>query len=201
MGKSMWLVAFEVCYTRVMRCNGLAWTNKAIDFLRYMLHILPIEKYPSEISLSHKFCGKVQDSYTLRCIPQVSFSVPFTCSFTRPLTNLHTYFDRFMGLYTIPSSLSMIFWSPNPTVQQTILWSFPMMCVRVDWVCGYCRLGVRIGCVGVLREFIRMFLGRTKNMKPKMSTNMITYHNHSLLQLPLENRKVFMILPKYSRWR
>eukprot|EP00026_Physarum_polycephalum_P006012 Phypoly_transcript_06052.p1 GENE.Phypoly_transcript_06052~~Phypoly_transcript_06052.p1 ORF type:complete len:466 (+),score=36.20 Phypoly_transcript_06052:69-1400(+) len=33
--------------------------------------LLDSEQYPSQISLDHKDCGKVQDSYTLRCIPQV----------------------------------------------------------------------------------------------------------------------------------
>ncbi len=28
--------------------------------------------YPSEISQSHVNCGKVQDAYSIRCIPQVS---------------------------------------------------------------------------------------------------------------------------------
>lgn len=37
--------------------------------LRSLLHS---ETHPSEISQSHRFCGKVQDAYTLRCCPQVS---------------------------------------------------------------------------------------------------------------------------------
>lgn len=36
--------------------------------LRSLLHS---EKYPSEIAKSHENCGTVQDSYTLRCMPQV----------------------------------------------------------------------------------------------------------------------------------
>jgi histidine ammonia-lyase len=34
-------------------------------------NLLDYEKYPSEISKSHENCGQVQDSYTLRCMPQV----------------------------------------------------------------------------------------------------------------------------------
>jgi histidine ammonia-lyase len=30
--------------------------------------------YPSEISQSHTGCGKVQDAYSIRCIPQVSIT-------------------------------------------------------------------------------------------------------------------------------
>lgn len=30
---------------------------------------------PSEIAESHRNCGKVQDAYTLRCVPQVSFCI------------------------------------------------------------------------------------------------------------------------------
>ena len=36
--------------------------------LRSLLHS---ETYPSEISISHRFCNKVQDAYTIRCVPQV----------------------------------------------------------------------------------------------------------------------------------
>jgi len=37
----------------------------------------------SEVNLSHKDCGKIQDSYTLRCIPQVHGAVRDTLTFVR----------------------------------------------------------------------------------------------------------------------
>ena len=45
-----------------------------------MLHS---ETHPSEIYTSHKYCGKVQDSYTLRCVPQVHGIVYDTLDFVR----------------------------------------------------------------------------------------------------------------------
>ena len=36
--------------------------------LRSLLHS---ETHPSEISISHRFCNKVLDAYTIRCVPQV----------------------------------------------------------------------------------------------------------------------------------
>ena len=33
--------------------------------------LLHSEVHPSEISISHRFCDRVQDAYTLRCCPQV----------------------------------------------------------------------------------------------------------------------------------
>jgi len=36
-----------------------------------MRSLLHSEKHPSEIAVSHKNCGEVQDAYTLRCSPQV----------------------------------------------------------------------------------------------------------------------------------
>src|SRR5690606_8008759 len=43
---------------------------------------------PSEISESHKDCNRVQDSYTLRCIPQVHGIVNDTIEFCQKI--LHT---------------------------------------------------------------------------------------------------------------
>lgn len=50
--------------------------------LRLFLHS---EKYPSEIAISHKDCGQVQDSYTLRCMPQVHGIVADTVKFVEQI--------------------------------------------------------------------------------------------------------------------
>lgn len=50
--------------------------------LRLFLHS---EKYPSEITISHKDCGQVQDSYTLRCMPQVHGIVADTVKFVEQI--------------------------------------------------------------------------------------------------------------------
>ena len=44
--------------------------NLVAQRLRSLLHS---EFYPSAIYKSHVNCGKVQDAYSIRCIPQVSF--------------------------------------------------------------------------------------------------------------------------------
>ncbi|VDO77328.1 unnamed protein product [Haemonchus placei] len=38
--------------------------------LRSLLHS---DANPSQIAESHRYCNKVQDAYTLRCVPQVMF--------------------------------------------------------------------------------------------------------------------------------
>ncbi|KAK0393380.1 hypothetical protein QR680_000183 [Steinernema hermaphroditum] len=48
--------------------------------LRSLLHS---ETNPSEIAESHRNCGKVQDAYTLRCVPQVHGVVHDTIEFVR----------------------------------------------------------------------------------------------------------------------
>eukprot|EP00742_Colponemidia_sp_Colp-10_P003515 GILJ01003742.1.p1 GENE.GILJ01003742.1~~GILJ01003742.1.p1 ORF type:complete len:593 (+),score=100.38 GILJ01003742.1:59-1780(+) len=48
--------------------------------MRCLLHS---SSHPSEISQSHRNCGRVQDSYTLRCIPQVHGVVHDTIEFVR----------------------------------------------------------------------------------------------------------------------
>lgn len=54
--------------------------------LRNLLHNPSKGKeYVSEISLSHKDCGKVQDAYTLRCAPQVHGIVHDTLRFVRKI--------------------------------------------------------------------------------------------------------------------
>jgi len=50
--------------------------------LRAMLHR---ENNPSEIAVSHTHCGRVQDSYTLRCVPQVHGIVYDTLSFVKKI--------------------------------------------------------------------------------------------------------------------
>jgi len=48
--------------------------------LRALLHST---SYPSQIAESHRFCGRVQDAYTLRCCPQVHGIVHDTIDFVR----------------------------------------------------------------------------------------------------------------------
>ncbi|KAL6078654.1 Histidine ammonia-lyase [Balamuthia mandrillaris] len=50
--------------------------------LRALLHST---KYPSEIALSHANCNRVQDSYTLRCVPQVHGVVYDTIDFVHSI--------------------------------------------------------------------------------------------------------------------
>ena len=52
--------------------------------LRKLLHN---EKYKSEIYLSHEVCDRLQDSYTLRCIPQVHGIVIDTIEFVKNIIN------------------------------------------------------------------------------------------------------------------
>ncbi|KAL3853396.1 hypothetical protein ACJMK2_016939 [Sinanodonta woodiana] len=52
--------------------------------LRSLLHS---EMYPSEIAESHRFCGRVQDAYTLRCSPQVHGIVNDTVEFVKGVLN------------------------------------------------------------------------------------------------------------------
>jgi len=54
---------------------------------RRLRECLNYEKYPSQIAKSHENCGKVQDSYTLRCIPQVHGVVYDTMDFVRGILN------------------------------------------------------------------------------------------------------------------
>jgi len=48
-----------------------------------LLVLLHNDTHPSEIFQSHKLCGRVQDSYSLRCIPQVHGVVADTLAFVR----------------------------------------------------------------------------------------------------------------------
>lgn len=57
---------------------------KVASRMRALLHS---KKYPSQIYLKHEFCNRVQDSYTLRCIPQVHGVVNDTVEFVRNLLN------------------------------------------------------------------------------------------------------------------
>jgi histidine ammonia-lyase len=45
--------------------------------------LLNSNAYPSQVCAAHSNCGKVQDSYTLRCAPQVHGVVTDTCMFVR----------------------------------------------------------------------------------------------------------------------
>lgn len=46
-----------------------------------MRRLLHSDRFPSELSVSHKNCGQVQDAYTLRCVPQVHGVVHDTIEF------------------------------------------------------------------------------------------------------------------------
>jgi histidine ammonia-lyase len=47
--------------------------------------LLNYEKYPSQVAEAHRNCGRVQDSYTLRCIPQVHGIVHDTVAFCKTI--------------------------------------------------------------------------------------------------------------------
>jgi len=50
--------------------------------------LLQSDVFPSEISESHRFCNRVQDAYTLRCIPQVHGIVHDTIDFVRGILSV-----------------------------------------------------------------------------------------------------------------
>ncbi|XP_052779312.1 histidine ammonia-lyase-like [Mya arenaria] len=54
-----------------------------ISVARRIRSLLHSETYPSEIAESHRFCDRVQDAYTLRCLPQVHGIVKDTVDFVR----------------------------------------------------------------------------------------------------------------------
>ncbi|XP_078343287.1 histidine ammonia-lyase-like [Oculina patagonica] len=54
--------------------------RRVAERLRSLLHS---SVYPSEIAESHRFCNRVQDSYTLRCCPQVHGVVNDTIDFVQ----------------------------------------------------------------------------------------------------------------------
>ncbi|XP_060076875.1 histidine ammonia-lyase-like [Ylistrum balloti] len=56
-----------------------------IKVARRLRSLLHSETHPSEIAASHRFCDKVQDSYTLRCCPQVHGIVNDTIDFVKGL--------------------------------------------------------------------------------------------------------------------
>jgi len=58
--------------------------------------VLHSNKYPSELNLSHKDCGKVQDSYSLRTIPQVHGITHDTIAFVNQIltTELNSATDN-----------------------------------------------------------------------------------------------------------
>ncbi|XP_072181048.1 histidine ammonia-lyase-like [Diadema setosum] len=57
--------AFDCCIHRTRPHKGQGIVARRFKSL------LHSEIHPSEISVSHRFCDRVQDSYTLRCCPQV----------------------------------------------------------------------------------------------------------------------------------
>ena len=68
-------VPFSSCLHRVRAHRG---QGKCAQRMRALLHS---DVYPSQISLQHRHCDKVQDPYSLRCIPQVHGVVMDTVEF------------------------------------------------------------------------------------------------------------------------
>jgi histidine ammonia-lyase len=75
--------------------------NLVAKRMRTLLHS---DKYPSLISLDHHDCGKVQDSYTLRCTPQVHGVTHDTVQFVHGIisTEMNSATDNPM-IFTNPS--------------------------------------------------------------------------------------------------
>jgi len=69
------VTAFSECIHKARPHTGQLLSAKR---LRSLLHST---QHPSEIAISHINCGQVQDSYTLRCMPQVHGVVHDTCVF------------------------------------------------------------------------------------------------------------------------
>uniref|UniRef100_A0A7E4W1E2 Histidine ammonia-lyase n=1 Tax=Panagrellus redivivus TaxID=6233 RepID=A0A7E4W1E2_PANRE len=69
--------AFDAKIHRVRPHKG---QNDVAQRLRALLHS---ELNPSEIAESHRNCGRVQDAYTLRCVPQVHGVVHETVTFVK----------------------------------------------------------------------------------------------------------------------
>ncbi|XP_072181058.1 histidine ammonia-lyase-like [Diadema setosum] len=67
--------AFDSCIHRTRPHKGQG------NVARRFKSLLHSEIHPSEISVSHRFCDRVQDSYTLRCCPQVHGVVLDTIDF------------------------------------------------------------------------------------------------------------------------
>ncbi|VDN52310.1 unnamed protein product [Dracunculus medinensis] len=59
-----------------------------IESAKRLRALLNSDMYPSQIAESHKNCFKVQDAYTLRCIPQVHGIVHDTIEFARSILNV-----------------------------------------------------------------------------------------------------------------
>ena len=68
-------VPFSSCLHRVRAHRG---QGRCAQRLRALLHS---DTYPSDISMQHASCSKVQDPYSLRCIPQVHGVVEDTIEF------------------------------------------------------------------------------------------------------------------------
>ncbi|XP_071491324.1 histidine ammonia-lyase-like [Diadema antillarum] len=67
--------AFDSCIHRTRPHKGQG------NVARRFKSLLHSEIHPSEISVSHRFCDRVQDAYTLRCCPQVHGVVLDTIDF------------------------------------------------------------------------------------------------------------------------
>ncbi|TMS33638.1 hypothetical protein L596_001357 [Steinernema carpocapsae] len=73
--------AYDVDIHRVRPHKG---QQLSAQRLRTLLHS---DTNPSQIAESHRNCGKVQDAYTLRCVPQVHGIVHDTIEFARGIIN------------------------------------------------------------------------------------------------------------------
>ncbi|XP_041458431.1 histidine ammonia-lyase-like [Lytechinus variegatus] len=69
--------AFESCIHRTRPHKGQRLVAKRFQ------SILHSDVHPSEIAISHRFCDRVQDAYTLRCCPQVHGVVWDTIEFVK----------------------------------------------------------------------------------------------------------------------
>ncbi|GAM28320.1 hypothetical protein SAMD00019534_114960 [Acytostelium subglobosum LB1] len=77
-------------------------------FMRSLLHNEEQGGFRSEISESHRDCGRVQDSYTLRCIPQVHGVVRDTITFVEGIltTELNSATDNPMVFTSMNTTMS-----------------------------------------------------------------------------------------------
>jgi len=75
--------------------------NGQLQCAKRMRELLHTDQHPSEIYISHTNCGVVQDSYTLRCIPQVHGIAIDTIRFVKSLllTEMNSATDNPMVFY------------------------------------------------------------------------------------------------------
>jgi len=81
--------------------------------LRYLLNF---GGSPSEITSSHKACGKVQDSYTIRCIPQVHGIVHDTIEFVNEVLTTECNSATDNPMIFVASKEEMAFFNREPRI-------------------------------------------------------------------------------------